>query len=201
MTRITQRICGRSTIRRWCLCEGNTDGARCTGDCGGRIAADDALRTGDRAETGLSAGAVGVTVVSGLARGIDTAAHNGALQAKGRTVAVIGCGIDIVYPSENKKLADEIVRRVGGGDGISVRRAARPPEFSDAESHHQRLVLGVVVVEANLKSGALITANQAGERGDRCLRSGAGRFNIVQGGKQINQGRCKIDRGCRGYSR
>src|ERR1043166_8423589 len=56
---------------------------------------------------------VGVTVVSGLARGIDTAAHNGALQAKGRTVAVLGCGIDIMYPAENQKLADEIVEKGG----------------------------------------------------------------------------------------
>src|SRR5262249_41457200 len=56
---------------------------------------------------------VGVTVTSGLARGIDTAAHNGALQAKGRTVAVIGCGIDVMYPAENQKLADEIVAQGG----------------------------------------------------------------------------------------
>ncbi|MGO9246473.1 MAG: DNA-processing protein DprA, partial [Verrucomicrobiia bacterium] len=56
-------------------------------------------------------GRVGVTVVSGLARGIDTAAHHGALQAKGRTVAVIGCGIDIVYPAENEKLANEIIEK------------------------------------------------------------------------------------------
>jgi DNA processing protein len=67
---------------------------------------------------------VGVTVVSGLARGIDTSAHNGALQAKGRTVAVIGCGIDVMYPGENKKLADEIVEKGGAVmHGISFQRA------------------------------------------------------------------------------
>jgi DNA processing protein len=109
---------------------------------------------------------VGVTVVSGLARGIDTAAHNGALQAKGRTVAVIGCGIDVVYPAENKKLADEIVAK----DGAVVTEFpfGVQPDRQNFPMRNRIISgwsLGVVVVEANLKSGALITANQAGEQG------------------------------------
>jgi DNA processing protein len=109
---------------------------------------------------------VGVTVVSGLARGIDTAAHNGALQAKGRTVAVIGCGIDIVYPTENKKLADEIVEK--GGAVVTEFPFGVQPDRQNFPMRNRIISgwsLGVVVVEANLKSGALITANQAGEQG------------------------------------
>ncbi|HXI83295.1 MAG TPA: DNA-processing protein DprA [Verrucomicrobiae bacterium] len=109
---------------------------------------------------------VGVTVVSGLARGIDTAAHNGALQAKGRTVAVIGCGIDIVYPAENKKLADDIVEK--GGAVVTEFPFGVQPDRQNFPMRNRIISgwsLGVVVVEANLKSGALITANQAGEQG------------------------------------
>jgi len=109
---------------------------------------------------------VGVTVVSGLARGIDTAAHNGALQAKGRTVAVIGCGIDIIYPAENKKLAEEIVEK--GGAVVTEFPFGVQPDRQNFPMRNRIISgwsLGVVVVEANLKSGALITANQAGEQG------------------------------------
>jgi len=109
---------------------------------------------------------VGVTVVSGLARGIDTQAHKGALQAKGRTVAVIGCGIDVVYPAENKQLADEIVGK--GGAVVSEFPFGVQPDRQTFPMRN-RIVsgwsLGIVVVEANLQSGALITANFAGEQG------------------------------------
>jgi DNA processing protein len=111
-------------------------------------------------------GRVGVTVVSGLARGIDTAAHNGALQAKGRTVAVIGCGIDIVYPAENEKLANEIVEK--GGAVVTEFPFGVKPDRQNFPMRNRIISgwsLGTVVVEANLKSGALITANQAAEQG------------------------------------
>jgi len=109
---------------------------------------------------------IGVTVVSGLARGIDTHAHQGALQAKGRTVAVLGCGVDVVYPAENKKLYDQILAQ--GGAVVSEFPMGRKPDRQSFPMRN-RLVsgwsLGVVVVEANLKSGALITAKFAGEQG------------------------------------
>lgn len=109
---------------------------------------------------------VGVTVVSGLARGIDTAAHTGTLQAKGRTVAVIGCGIDTVYPAENEKLANEIVEK--GGAVVTEFPFGVKPDKQNFPMRNRIISgwsLGTVVVEANLKSGALITANQAAEQG------------------------------------
>jgi DNA processing protein len=109
---------------------------------------------------------LGVTVVSGLARGIDTQAHKGALQAKGRTVAVIGCGIDVMYPPENKGLAEEIVAK--GGAVVSEFPFGVQPDRQTFPMRNRIISgwsLGVVVVEANLKSGALITAGFAGEQG------------------------------------
>jgi DNA processing protein len=111
-------------------------------------------------------GRVGVTVVSGLARGIDTAAHTGTLQAKGRTVAVIGCGIDIVYPAENEKLANEIIEK--GGAVVTEFPFGVKPDKQNFPMRNRIISgwsIGTVVVEANLKSGALITANQAAEQG------------------------------------
>lgn len=109
---------------------------------------------------------LGVTVVSGLARGIDTAAHNGALQAKGRTVGVIGCGIDEVYPPENAKLYGQIVEQ--GGAVVTEFPFGVKPDRQNFPMRNRIISgwsLGVVVVEANLKSGALITAAQAAEQG------------------------------------
>lgn len=109
--------------------------------------------------------AAGVGVVSGMARGIDTAAHRGALKGRGKTVAVLGCGVNVVYPRENAGLMKEIA---AAGAVVS-----EFPPGSQPEPWHfpvrNRVISGlsriVVVVEAAEKSGALITANVALEQG------------------------------------
>lgn len=109
--------------------------------------------------------AVGMTVVSGLARGVDAAAHRGALAAQGRTIAVLGCGIDRTYPPEHDRLRRQIEER---GAVLSEVPVGAPPH-----SHHfprrnriiSGLSLGVVVTEAAINSGSLITAKLAAEQG------------------------------------
>ena len=107
----------------------------------------------------------GITIVSGMARGIDAAAHSGALKAGGQTIAVLGTGIDVVYPSENENLYKELSE-----DGLILteypfRTRPQVTNFPRRNRIVSGLSKGVLVIEAGLRSGSLITAHQALEQG------------------------------------
>ncbi len=108
---------------------------------------------------------VGVTVISGGARGIDTAAHQGALSAKGRTIAVFGTGINLVAPPENVELFQRIAENGAVITQFPFNRPADKQSFPIRNRIVAGMTLGTVVVEADLHSGALITANFATEYG------------------------------------
>jgi DNA processing protein len=122
---------------------------------------------------------VGVTVVSGGARGIDTAAHQGALSAKGRTIAVMGTGINIIFPSENVELFERIATNGAVVTQFPFNRKADKQSFPIRNRIVAGMTLGTVVVEANFTSGALITAGMAIDNG-RQLFAVPGRIDSPQ---------------------
>jgi DNA processing protein len=161
---------------------------------GSRQASVYGLRTAER--LGADLGGRGVSVVSGLARGVDTAAHRGALGAGGRTLAVLGSGVDVVYPPENRRLAAEIA---GAGAVVSqfpMGTAPLPHHFPARNRVIAGLTLGTVVVEAADRSGALITARLAGELGREVYAvpgnvsspGSQGTNRLIQDGAKLVQG-------------
>jgi DNA processing protein len=139
----------------------------------------------------------GICIVSGLARGIDSAAHKGAIEAGGKTVAVLGTGIDNVYPKENARLVEQIL--ASGGAVVSQFPLGTPP-LKDNFPYRNRIIsglsLGVLIVEASERSGSLITARLAMEQnrevfavpGNITSRNSFGtNFLIKSGAKLVQQ--------------
>jgi DNA processing protein len=132
----------------------------------------------------------GVTVVSGLARGVDTAAHQGALAAKGRTIAVLGSGLCQLYPPENAELARKIETSGAVVSEYPLQTKADRRTFPMRNRIISGMSFGLLVVEAGTTSGALISANQAGEQG-RSLYAIPGRIdnpNAIGSNRLIQQG-------------
>lgn len=110
-----------------------------------------------------------ITVISGLARGVDSAAHRGALEGDGRTVAVFGCGVDVIYPPEHSALAERIVERGALVSEFPLGTPPRREHFPQRNRIISGLSLAVVIVEAAEGSGSLITADFALEQGRAVL--------------------------------
>ncbi len=122
----------------------------------GRILAEELAR--DLAEMGF-------TIVSGLARGVDAAAHRGALVGKGRTLAVMGCGLDRTYPADHRQLRETIEQHGAVLSELPLGAAPHGYHFPRRNRIISGLSMGVVVTEAAIESGSLITARLAGEQG------------------------------------
>lgn len=135
-------------------------------------------------------------IISGLARGIDSFSHIGALEAKGKTIAVVGTGLDTVYPKENKRLSDEIIR--ANGAIISEYPLGTKPEKNNFPARN-RIISGlskaIIVVEAKEKSGTLITVDFALEQG-RDVFAVPGNINSINSvgtNELINQGAIPVN--------
>ncbi len=106
-----------------------------------------------------------ITIVSGLARGIDTVAHETALKHGGRTIAVIGSGLDIIYPAENKDLAERISQNGAVVSGFEYGTKPLPQNFLARNQLIVKLSFAVLVIEGKRRSGTISTANHAGNEG------------------------------------
>jgi len=136
----------------------------------------------------------GITVVSGLARGIDTHAHTAALQSGGRTIAVLGSGVDVIYPPENFKLAMDIAAHGAVISDYPMKTTPEAVNFPGRNRLISGLTMGTVIVEAGEKSGALITAEYATEQnrevfavpGNATTRQAKGPNRLIkQGAKMV----------------
>jgi len=164
------------------------------GVVGSRKASYEGMNLAEKIGETLSS--LGVTVISGLARGIDTSAHKGGLKGKGKTVAVLGCGIDVCYPAENRWLYEKISHE---GLLLSEYPPGEPP-VSYHFPERNRIIAGmskaVLVVEAPRKSGALITARLALDYGRDVMAIPGSVFDEAYSGTNllIKEGARLVDR-------
>jgi DNA processing protein len=169
---------------------------------GSRKATFEGMNLAERIAETLSS--LGVTVVSGFARGVDSSAHRGALRGKGKTVAVFGCGIDICYPAQNQHLYEEVA-----GDGLLLTEygLGDPPlahHFPARNRIIAGLAKGVLVIEATSRSGSLITARLALEYGREVLavpgrvfdEEYKGANNLIKQGARLVEGMEDIIASC-----
>jgi DNA processing protein len=167
---------------------------RCVAIVGSRRASPNGMHMARSCAEALAS--QGIVVVSGLATGIDSAAHEGALIAGGRTVAVLGSGLDHVYPAHNRGLADSILERRGAL--VSEQEPQTPPHkrfFPERNRIISGLSEAVLVVEASLRSGSLITARLALEQGRDVFAVPGSVFAINSQGchRLIREGAALID--------
>jgi len=136
----------------------------------------------------------GITVISGMARGIDTAAHKGVLSARGSTVAVLGCGVDVPYPRENSRIMEEIAVAGAVVSEFPLQTRPQPWHFPVRNRIISGLSEAVVIVEAAEKSGALITADFALDQGREVLAVPGNITSYLSRGpnRLIRQGACPV---------
>jgi DNA processing protein len=124
----------------------------------------------------------GVTIVSGLAIGIDSVAHTTALEAGGRTIGVLGCGLDRIYPERNKNLADQLLEQGALVSDYSLGTRPHAANFPPRNRIISGLTLGTLVIEAGVQSGALITVNFALDQGRDVFAVPGSIFNRTSAG-------------------
>lgn len=136
----------------------------------------------------------GVTVVSGLARGVDAIAHRAALEAGGRTIGVLACGLDLIYPPEHKRLAEEIIERGALISEYALGVEPRGDFFPRRNRILSGVSLGVLVVEGDVKSGAMITARIANDQNREVFAIPGSVYSANSRGpnKMIQEGMAKL---------